>query len=298
MDSIGVIGAGKWGQALFYSFKKAGFKTLITSRTKRDIEGFTTLKEVLNLKYIVIAISSQNIHDWLHNSFEYKEQKILVASKGIDSKRAMFMHEIYQSHVKKEHLAFISGPSFAKEVREYLPTAIVINSYDESLASEFCKFFPTNIKTYTSKDVIGAEIVGSYKNTIAIAAGICEGLKLGNNARVALISRGLVEMVRFAKSFNSNIEMDTFYGLSGAGDLFLTASSVMSRNFRVGMGLAQRRELTDILKELNETAEGVQTVYAIKKMAQKNGVRTPIIDELYDIIENGKDPQISKESLL
>jgi glycerol-3-phosphate dehydrogenase (NAD(P)+) len=294
MAKISIIGAGKWGEALHYAIS-LNHKATITSRTKRDIENFVSLDEALNSEYLVIVISAQSTKEFLKSSFKFKNQKILVASKGIDESSLEFLNEIYEESVPKENLAFLTGPSFAKEVKESLPTALVINSSNLDLAKEFEKFFPKFIKTYSSCDVIGAEICGAYKNVIAIASGICDGLKLGNNARASLISRGLVEMNRFGKYFGASDE--TFLGLSGAGDLFLTASSNLSRNYRVGFSLANGKTLDDILIELGEVAEGVKTANAIYQISTKHSIYTPIANEVY-LILNGKSVHKSLEDLL
>ncbi len=151
------------------------------------------------------------------------------------------------------------------------------------------------MKTYYSKDVIGAEVAGAYKNVLAIASGICEGLQLGNNARASLISRGLVEMQRFGLHFGA--KKSSFVGLSGAGDLFLTASSTLSRNYRVGLGLAKGKTLDAILEELGEVAEGVKTAEAIDKLSSKHDIYTPIANEVKLVLE-GKNPQDSLKDLL
>ena len=196
----------------------------------------------------------------------------------------------------KENLAFISGPSFAKEVKENKPTALVIASKNMKLADEFKKFFPSFLKIYTDSDVEGVEVAGAYKNVIAIASGICEGLNLGSNAKAALLARGLVEMDRFGEFFGA--KKDTFLGVAGAGDLFLTANSVMSRNYRVGLNLAKGKHLDEILSDLGEVAEGVYTTKAIYKLSQKYNIYTPISDEVYKIIYEGKKPYSSLRDLL
>ena len=293
-NSICVIGAGKWGQALHYALNQKQ-KCLITSRTKKNIENFVSLEEALNCQYLIIAIPSQSIREWLTQNFKYQEQKVLVAAKGIEANTGAFLQEIYEEFVPKENLGFISGPSFASEVIVGLPTALVLNSTSKNFYDEFYGFFPNFIKTYYSNDVIGAEISGAYKNVLAIASGICEGLNLGQNARASLISRGLVEMDRFGQHYGAN--KDTFIGLSGAGDLFLTASSTLSRNYRVGLGLAKNKTLDDILIELGEVAEGVMTSQAIYKLSQDNNIYTPIANEVKLILE-GKSPQDSLKDLL
>ncbi|MDX1294883.1 MAG: NAD(P)H-dependent glycerol-3-phosphate dehydrogenase [Sulfurimonadaceae bacterium] len=294
MNKIGVIGAGKWGSALAFALGKKN-DVLITSRTPRDIPNFAPLEEVLNLEYLVIAIPAQQIGGWLKENFVFKNQKILVAAKGIEASTGKFLNEIYTEHVPEKNLCFLSGPSFAVEVMQGLPTALVVNSVNEELAMHFSTFFPEFIRTYVSSDIMGAEVAGAYKNVIAIAAGICEGLNLGKNAAASLISRGLVEMHRFGRAYGA--EDDSFIGLSGAGDLFLTASSTMSRNYRVGLGLAAGKDQHQIVEELGETAEGIGTAYALEKIAKAREIYLPIAMEVYEILE-GKEPLQSLQDLL
>jgi glycerol-3-phosphate dehydrogenase (NAD(P)+) len=291
---VGVVGAGKWGQALFFAISQNN-SVYISSRTPRDINNFVSMDEIMEFEYLIFAISAQNARDWLENKFVFKNQKILVASKGIEISSGKFLNEVFSEFIPEENLAFVSGPSFAAEVIQSLPTAVVISSQNRKLAKKFSSLFPSFIKTYTSKDVIGAEVSGSYKNIIAIASGICDGLKLGNNARASLISRGLVEMTRFGRNFGA--KKNTFLGLSGSGDLFLTATSVLSRNYRVGLGLAEGKSLDTILKELGEVAEGVYTSEAVYHIVQTHDTYPPIAVEVYKMI-NGKKPEDSLKDLL
>lgn len=294
MAKIAIIGAGKWGSAL-YDALGAKNECVITSRTKREIKGFVSLDEALNSKYLIFSLSAQITHKWLKENFKFNDQKIIIASKGIDAKNGKFMHEIFSEFVDEQNLATISGPSFADEVMKKLPCALVISSINMEFAKEVASFFPTYIKAYASDDVIGAEICGAYKNVIAIASGACDGLNLGNNARASLTARGLVEMNRFGKFFGAKDE--TFLGLSGAGDLFLTASSKLSRNYRVGFGLANGKSLDDILDELGEVAEGVLTSKAILNIAKKYEIYTPIANEVAAVMD-GKNPKDSLSDLL
>jgi len=291
---IGVIGAGKWGSALAFAFGKKN-DVVISSRTPRDIDNFVSMEEALKCEYLVITVPAQQVSMWLEDNFIFNNQKVLVASKGIEASSLKFLNEIYEKHIPHANTAFLSGPSFATEVIKSLPTAVVINSTNEILSKEFADFFPSFIKAYTSTDVIGAEVCGAYKNVIAIAAGICNGLKLGNNASAALISRGLVEMQRFGKVYGAKDE--SFVGLSGAGDLFLTASSTMSRNFRVGLGLACKKSQQEILDELGEVAEGIGTAYALHEISIQKDLYLPIAKEVYNMLE-GKDPLESLKDLL
>jgi glycerol-3-phosphate dehydrogenase (NAD(P)+) len=172
---------------------------------------------------------------------------------------------------------------------------LVINSASVDTANAFCALFPSFIRTYVSEDVIGAEIAGAYKNVIAIAAGICEGLELGHNAAASLIARGLVEMERFGRAYGA--DRDSFLGLSGAGDLFLTASSPMSRNYRVGLGLASGKTKEAVCEAIGEVSEGIGTAYALHEIAAAHGIYLPIAAEVYAILE-GKSPRQSLRDLI
>lgn len=226
---------------------------------------------------------------------ELKNKKILLASKGIDTRLGLFLDEIFLRFVKRENFCVLSGPSFASEVMQKLPCALCVSGVNIGVCEEFAAFFPDFIKLYTNTDVRGAEICGAYKNVLAIASGICEGLGLGNNARASLIARGLIEMQRFGSFFGTKSE--TFLGLSGAGDLFLTASSTLSRNFRAGILLARGRKKDEVLSELKEVVEGIDTAFAIQSLAKKHEIYTPIVNEVVAILL-GKDVCKSLKDLL
>jgi len=292
---IAIIGAGKWGMALYHAFG-INNDVAITSRTTRDIEGFVSLDVALSYPYIIMAIPAQEVRRWLEQNYKDYNQSILVAAKGIEVSSGAFLNEIYELFVSKDRLSFLSGPSFASEVEQSLPTALIVSSTNQTLAKLFADAMPNFIKGYTSSDVIGEEVAGAYKNVIAIAGGVSDGLNLGNNARAALLSRGLVEMSRFGVNHGAKIE--TFLSLGGAGDLFLTASSKLSRNYRVGFLLANGMKLDDILKELGEVAEGVPTAKALHNIAIKNSIYLPIAKEVYEMLYEGKNPRQSVNDLL
>ena len=292
---IAIIGAGKWGQALYHAYSQEN-DVVISSRHSKDIENFVPMSEALAYEYLVIAIPAQFVRGWMKENFVDHGQKILVAAKGIETSTGAFLNEVYGEFVSADRLAFISGPSFAAEVQQSLPTALKISSTNIRLAQTYADALPNFIKGYVDDDVVGAEISGAYKNVIAIAGGVCDGLGLGNNARAALISRGLVEMTRFGEAFGARTE--TFLSLGGAGDLFLTASSTLSRNYRVGLGIAKGKSMDEILKELGEVAEGVPTAKAIYKIATDKEIYLPIAQEVYAMIEEGKDPFESVKDLL
>ena len=292
---MAIIGAGKWGTALYHAYSENN-DVVISSRTTKDMEGFVPMEEALKRDYLVMAIPAQFVRGWMESNFVDHGQNILVAAKGIETTTGAFLNEVYGDFVPSERLAFISGPSFAAEVMQSLPTALMISSTNRALANTYAEALPSYIKGYVDDDVVGAEVSGAYKNVIAIAGGVCDGLELGNNARAALISRGLVEMTRFGEAFGAKTE--TFLSLGGAGDLFLTASSTLSRNFRVGLGLAKGKSMDEILEELGEVAEGVPTAKALYKLAKEHEIYLPIAYEVYAMIEKGKDPRQSVRDLL
>ncbi|TLD84044.1 NAD(P)H-dependent glycerol-3-phosphate dehydrogenase [Helicobacter sp. MIT 11-5569] len=289
MPKISIFGGGAWGSALHFAFKEKN-SAFIISRKNLNSKAQITQEEAQDSDYFVVAIVSSALHLWLSTHPLPKEAKILVASKGIAN--GEFVSEIFSKAYPNAKLSYLAGPSFAKEVQNALPCALNIHSESMGFAKEWSMLFPSFIKPYISLDVMGGEIGGAYKNVIAIASGICEGLGLGNNARASLVARGLVEMTRFGKFFGA--QDSTFLGLSGAGDLFLTANSTLSRNFRVGIYLAQGRKLQEILDDLGEVAEGVKTSEEIYTLAQKHNIYTPIAKEVAQIIQ-GKNP---KQSLL
>jgi len=292
---IAIIGAGKWGTALYHAYSQNN-DVVISSRSSKEMQNFVSMDEALQREYLVMAIPAQFVRTWMEENFVDHGQKILVAAKGIETKTGAFLNEVYGEYVDADRLAFISGPSFAAEVEKSLPTALMISSVNEGLAQSYADALPHFIKGYVGADVVGAEVSGAYKNVIAIAGGVCDGLGLGNNARAALISRGLVEMTRFGEAFGAQTE--TFLSLGGAGDLFLTASSTLSRNFRVGLGLAKGLNMDEILEELGEVAEGVPTAKALYKIAKDKDIYLPIAHEVYAMIEEGKDPHKSVQDLL
>ncbi|WP_456428429.1 NAD(P)H-dependent glycerol-3-phosphate dehydrogenase [Nitratifractor sp.] len=293
---LAIVGAGKWGRALNHAYGMKN-EVVITSRRRHpDLENFVSVNEALRREYLILAIPAQFVRHWMQEHFVDRGQKILVAAKGIEVSSGALLNEIFESFLPLDRLAYLSGPSFAAEVMRSLPTALVVSSLSPSLAEAFAGALPDFIKGYTDDDVTGAEVGGAYKNVIAIAGGVCDGLKLGNNARAALISRGLVEMARFGAHYGARER--TFLSLGGAGDLFLTASSTLSRNYRVGLGLAQGKRIDAILEELGEVAEGVGTAEALQRIAEREELYLPIAAEVYRMLREGKSPRESLHDLL
>lgn len=288
-----IIGGGRWGLALFSALQ--AHHPTVTSRRDLGLEQQVPLEQALESPLLIIAISAQALRGWFQHHFVDKNQSVLIAAKGIEVKSGAFLDSIAGEFLPHERTAFLAGPSFAKEVEKGLPTAFMIHSVHTALADQIAALFPPFIKTYSDSDVTGGEIAGAYKNVIAIAAGICDGLKLGQNAKAALVARGLVEMTRFGMHFGA--KESTFLGLSGAGDLFLTSNSTLSRNYRVGIGLAEGQTLDVILEKLGEVAEGVATTEAVVRLADTQNIHTPIAREVQAILL-GKNPKASLRDLL
>ncbi|BCD45239.1 NAD(P)H-dependent glycerol-3-phosphate dehydrogenase [Helicobacter suis] len=306
---ITVFGGGAWGRALAFAL---GHKNPTKIVSRRDL---TTLLMPLNKGLVlkghdpilqcpaqeglladlfVVAISVQHLRAWFEQANLPYTAKVLMASKGIEI-GGYFVSDIATHFIPIDHLCFLAGPSFAREIMASLPCALAIHSNNATLAHTFAQQLPAFIRSYVQDDIRGGEIAGAYKNVIAIAAGVCDGLELGQGAKASLLSRGLVEMSRFGVHFGGKLE--TFLGLSGAGDLFLTANSLLSRNYRVGLGLAQYKSLASIVEELQEVAEGIKTTKAIVEIATHENIHAPIAKEL-DLLLEGKNPLESMTALI
>ncbi|MEL6093855.1 NAD(P)H-dependent glycerol-3-phosphate dehydrogenase [Bartonella schoenbuchensis] len=307
---ITIFGGGIWGRALAFAFAHKNEVRIVSRRditpaldplnktlsnNSHSIISQCSLNESLDSTLFIIAISVQALREWFAHTPLKKDSKILITSKGIEENSGAFVSQIAKDFIAPENLCFLAGPSFAKEIILALPCALTIHSHNFTLAQEFASRMPDFIKPYIENDIIGGEVASAYKNVIAIAGGVCDGLELGQNAKASLLSRGLVEMYQFAEHFGA--KMQTFLGLSGAGDLFLTANSLLSRNYRVGLGLAQNKPLQNILNELGEVAEGIKTSNAITQIAQREGIYAPIATEVQKIIQ-GKNPLESMRTLM
>jgi glycerol-3-phosphate dehydrogenase (NAD(P)+) len=215
---------------------------------------------------------------------------VVSATKGIENESLMFMDEVLHEELppaSRGHLAFLSGPSFAKELAAELPTAVVIASGNPEVASHVMRWFHMPyLRTYHSDDVHGVECGGALKNVIAIAAGACDGLGYGHNSRAALITRGLAEIAKLAMARGGSAL--TLAGLAGIGDLLLTCTGELSRNRTVGLELGKGRKLGEILAGLGHVAEGVKTAKSAFDLSVRLGVDMPITREVYSVLYEGK----------
>ena len=225
---------------------------------------------------------------------------VLVASKGLETGTLQTMAEVFAEELGsagERSLAFVSGPSFAREVAAGLPTAVTVASRDAATAHAAQQLLSgESFRAYTTDDVAGVEIGGALKNVVAIAAGICDGLALGNNARSALITRGLAEMARLGVARGAHPA--TFAGLAGLGDLVLTCTGDLSRNRSLGLALAAGRTLTEIQAATRTVAEGVRTTAAAVRLAAESGVEMPIAAQVHRVLFEGASPRAALHELM
>ncbi|PIE70262.1 MAG: glycerol-3-phosphate dehydrogenase [Deltaproteobacteria bacterium] len=314
---IGVIGAGSWGTALADLLGRKGFSVQLwvhepevceeirgVRENRPFLPGFTLSERILPTTDLKTAVTDQDMVVLVVPSHVMREtaeklkpilssQTVLVtASKGIENRTFQTMTGILQS-VLTDHpvsnLAVLSGPSFAREVAQRKPTVVTVAANVEETAVTVQHAFATpEFRVYTSDDMIGVELSGALKNVIAIGAGISDGLELGLNSRAALITRGLNEIRRIGNQIGANPH--TFSGLAGVGDLMLTCTGNLSRNYTLGLQVGQGRKVKDILDEMKMVAEGVKTARSIHNWARKLGASVPICDEVYRILHEDAAP--------
>lgn len=220
------------------------------------------------------------------------------ACKGLEAKSAKMLYEVAAEELPGNHpCGPLSGPSFAKELAGGLPTALTLASRDEAFARQAAAaLHGKHLRVYSSTDVIGVTVGGALKNVIAISAGICDGMEFGNNARAALITRGLAEITRFGVALGAKAE--TMMGLAGAGDLILTSTGNLSRNRQVGLRLARGETLEAILGGLGHVAEGVYTAREVVNRAAVLGIEMPITQQVHQVLSEGLSPRTAVENLL
>jgi glycerol-3-phosphate dehydrogenase (NAD(P)+) len=283
-DRITIIGAGAWGGALANLTQINGYTPTIWSRSC----GENLATSVCDRVAIISAVSMSGVRsiiDRLQGEIE-PHQIIVTATKGLDAQTNSTPARLWQTAFPNNPIVVLSGPNLSLEIQQGLPAATVVASNSLDAATQIQTIFSSpQFRVYTNDDPIGVEIAGTVKNVIAIAAGTCDGLQLGNNAKSALLTRGLAEMIRIGGYWGAKTE--TFYGLSGLGDLLTTCNSPLSRNYQVGYGLAQGKNLTEVLADLQGTAEGVNTTKVLIQIANKHQIYMPIA-ALVDRLLQGK----------
>ncbi|NES74784.1 MULTISPECIES: NAD(P)H-dependent glycerol-3-phosphate dehydrogenase [unclassified Okeania] len=283
--TLAIIGAGAWGYALA---KLAGHNQHEIHLWSRSLN--VNLSEILqDVDIIVSAISMKGVNETAEKikKIGLSEKVIIVtATKGLDPATRRTPSQIWETNFPNNSVVVLSGPNLSKEINDKLPAATVVASKNKAAATTVQNIFASGLfRVYSSPDPIGTELGGTLKNVIAIAAGVCDGLELGTNAKSALLTRALTEMIRVGNHLGGQTE--TFFGLSGLGDMLATCSSSLSRNYRVGYGLAQGKSLEKILDELQGTAEGVNTTNVLIDLAYREEIRVPISHQVF-LLLNGK----------
>lgn len=323
IQSATVIGAGSWGTALASVLSLRGLKVQFwgrdadlmaqirdTRRNERYLPDLVLADNVIvtsdlaalqpadMLVFVVPSKAVRGTAELVAQSGAASQARVLVScAKGIELETGRRMTEIIGESIPGVPLAVLTGPNHAEEVARQLATAAVVACQNDEVAKwvQSCFTLPF-FRTYTTDDVAGAEWAGAMKNPYAIAAGIALGLKLGDNAIAALVTRALAEMVRLGVAEGGRVE--TFYGLSGVGDLMATCYSEHSRNHRVGLMLGQGKPLAEIIASTRMVAEGVPNTASLHRAAKTRGVRMPLLDEIYALVHEGKSPKEGMRALL
>ena len=323
MEKISVIGMGSWGTTLAILLAEKGYPVIgwewIEERAedmqqKREnlffLQGCkfpNNLKVTNDLSYaseqsdiIVLAVPSHVVRHIVNQAKnELRDKKIVNVAKGIENETMLRMSEVIydEAGIPLEKIATLSGPTHSEEVSKKLPATIVAASINEEYANMIQHLFMTNyFRVYTSTDIIGVELGGSLKNVIAIGAGISDGMGMGDNAKAALITRGLREVTRLGVACGANPH--TFSGISGIGDLVVTCESLHSRNRYVGDQLAKGFSLDKILSSMEMVAEGVNTTRSAYQLSHKMNVDMPITDYINKVLFEGLSPQDGVMSLM
>ncbi len=315
---IGVIGAGSWGTTLAHLLAEKGYEVDLwvfekelcetIQRTRENtlyLSGFPLSQRIVPSHSIQAVTAGRRLLVMVVPSHVYRSVAvqmvphiepgaiIVSATKGIENETLLTMSGIWKEILPASlgvRVVTLAGPSFAREVMQKTPTAVTVAAEDSQTAKEVQQVFHTPyFRVYTSPDKVGVELAGALKNVIAIAAGVCDGLGYGLNTRAALITRGLAEITRLGVRLGAHPL--TFAGLSGIGDLLLTCTGDLSRNRTVGYRLGRGESLTEILSDMRMVAEGIRTCTSVHQLARKIGVDMPICEQMYKILQEGKNPR-------
>lgn len=322
-QKISVLGAGSWGTALAMLAARNGCQTMLWGHKPEHIAALKTDRE--NKQYlpglafsenlsvtadlaeaasfsdlILVSVPSRAFKDTLVKLKPLTKSNVQIAwaTKGFNPENGCLLHEVVNEVFSTQTpAAFLSGPSFAREVAADLPTAITIASAQPQFASQLAEILHSGrFRAYTNSDLIGVEVGGAVKNVMAIAAGIADGLGFGANTRAALITRGLNEIIRLGIELGG--KQETFMGLAGLGDLLLTCTDNQSRNRRFGLALGQGKDRVTASQEIGQEIEGVSAAKETFLLAQKHGIDMPITEQTYKVLYEGLAPLTAVENLL
>ncbi len=323
MTTITVLGAGSWGTALAMQLARNGVPTVLWGRDSEQMSQMAAQRE--NSRYLPDIPFPELLHiePSLQKALQQADDLLIAvpshafratlqaigtslkpgahiawATKGLEPGSRKLLHQVIAEELPDRHrVAAISGPNFAREVAEGLPTAVTVASSDPDTASHFANaLHGERFRAYTAEDMVGVELGGACKNVLAIATGIADGLGFGANTRAALITRGLAEMMRLGAALGGQAE--TFMGLSGLGDLVLTCTDNQSRNRRMGLAMGQGSSREEALATIGQAVEGVKSAPEVFRLAEELGVDMPITEQVYAVLYRDIAPQQAVEVLL
>lgn len=322
MKPIAVLGAGSWGTALALALARNGREVRLWGHdsvhiarlqadreNRRHLPGAAfpdSLRAIAELptalagvRDILIVVPSHGFRGLLEQlpPLLGPEQRVAWATKGLDARSGNLLHEVAGEVIGPRPLAVLSGPSFAREVADALPTAVVVASSDCAFATDLAQAFHSpSFRVYTSTDITGVELGGAVKNVLAVATGVSDGLGFGANARAGLITRGLAELMRLGAAMRADPQ--TLMGLSGVGDLILTCTDDQSRNRRLGLALGRGQSLEEAIAAIGQTVEAVRTAQEVHKLAARIEVEMPICEQVYRLLRGQITPLQAVQNLM
>ncbi|HJT97198.1 MAG TPA: NAD(P)H-dependent glycerol-3-phosphate dehydrogenase [Rhodanobacteraceae bacterium] len=319
---VAVLGAGSWGTALAALLARNGVPTTLWARTAQAVVDMATthrndrylpelaLPDALQLSgaleptvrdagTVLIAVPSHAFGDLLDAAAPWVAPGAGVAwaTKGFDPASRRFLHELVAERLPENPAAVVTGPSFAREVAEGLPTAVTVHSSDAAFAKTLAHLFHSPLfRAYTGNDVQGAELGGAMKNVLAVATGVADGMRMGLNARAGLITRGIAEMMRLGGALGARAE--TLMGLAGVGDLVLTCTGDLSRNRRLGLALGRGVPLAEAVAAIGQVVESIETVDTLMQLAERHDVELPITSLVQRVLREELSPAEAMQALL
>ncbi|RVU83451.1 NAD(P)-dependent glycerol-3-phosphate dehydrogenase [Leucothrix sargassi] len=321
--SFSVYGAGSWGTALALQLARNGIDVQLWGHKPDRLEHYNAAREntdylsgvtfpsqltcnssleslVAHSDYQLIVVPSHGFRQLLEQlkPLLTSQHKVLWATKGLELSSGKLLHELVEESLPQiKEYGLVSGPTFAAEVAEGLPTAMTVAATTEQLGEDVATAFQAdNYRVYTSMDVIGVELGGAVKNVLAIAAGIADGLGFGANARTAIITRGLAEILRLSNAMGAQSE--TLMGLAGIGDLILTCTDNQSRNRQLGLALGAGKTLEQAIEDIGQAVEGAKTSQSINLLAERAGVEMPICSAVQQILYENLSPREAVKTLI
>ena len=312
VKNVAVLGGGSFGTVIANIIANNGHKTLLWMRDPEQVSTLNKLHEnanylpgyklhkdvvatdnleaaVKDVDLIFVAVPSSSFRDVVRqmNPLIHKDVILVSLTKGIEAKTFALMSQILAEETSNKHIAVLSGPNLAKEITANSPTGAVVASREEAVVAAVQDVLRSDsFRVYSNSDMLGVELGGSLKNIYAIIAGMAEAVGMGHNTNAMLVTRSLTEMARFGVELGA--DPMTFLGLSGVGDLVVTCSSPLSRNFRVGKALGEGKDIDLVISEMDQVAEGINTLKQVKEKADELGVKMPLVSGLYEIVYNNQ----------